>query len=260
MTVLMWVSATALLLVSPPCPRVRLCPAKSMPRRWFLLALGAAVIPLVWLAPAAVIAGGSIIGTICWAVSKRRKRVQAAVMAEVTSTYIGFLLGDVRAGSPVPQALSAAADTLVHHESAPARLKEVAVVAARRARNGAQAADVLIEAKDTCPDLGTVGLVLRVAEHHGIPLVELLEQTQRRIDARLRHRTATTAALQGPQATALILAILPAFGLVLGGAMGANPVGFLLHTGLGGVLLVVGVGLACAGFVWSQAIIEAAAS
>lgn len=57
----------------------------------------------------------------------------------------------------------------------------------------------------------------------------------------------------------MILAVLPAAGLLLGSAMGANPIDFLLHTGLGGILLVMGVGLTCGGFVWSRKIIEAAA-
>ena len=46
----------------------------------------------------------------------------------------------------------------------------------------------------------------------------------------------------------------------MGTIMGANPVGFLLGGGIGGVLLVIGVALACTGFSWSRILIANAAS
>jgi len=48
-------------------------------------------------------------------------------------------------------------------------------------------------------------------------------------------------------------------GIAMGGAMGANSLGFLLGGGVGGILLVIGVGLACGGFAWSRVIIRKAA-
>lgn len=258
-TAVFWAGAIAILVSAPPPPRVRLFESRPVPRAWWLLLFSIVAGPAVVFAPAAALAGAIILGTVAWAVQAGRRRARETRIAAATSSYVGYLVGDVRAGSPVPQALQAAAETLKHTPDTPHQLLDAATVAARRACNGAQAAPVLVDAKDSCPDLGTVGLVLSVAEQHGIPLVELLEQTQRRIDTRLRHRTATTAALQGPQATAVILAVLPAAGLLLGSAMGANPIDFLLHTGLGGIFLVMGVGLTCGGFVWSRKIIEAAA-
>ncbi|WKS54871.1 hypothetical protein [Corynebacterium accolens] len=55
------------------------------------------------------------------------------------------------------------------------------------------------------------------------------------------------------------MACLPIAGIAMGGAMGANSLGFLLGGGLGGILLVIGVGLACGGFAWSRVIIRKAA-
>ena len=82
----------------------------------------------------------------------------------------------------------------------------------------------------------------------------------KRLDASRRHQQSTAASLQGPQATATVLACLPIAGIAMGGAMGANSLGFLLGGGLGGILLVVGVALACGGFAWSRVIIRKAAA
>ena len=79
------------------------------------------------------------------------------------------------------------------------------------------------------------------------------------MDALRRHHQSTAAGLQGPQATATVLVCLPIAGIAMGGAMGANSLGFLLGGGLGGILLVIGVGLACGGFAWSRVIIRKAA-
>ena len=64
------------------------------------------------------------------------------------------------------------------------------------------------------------------------------------------------AALAGARATALILALLPAFGVLLGQLVGADPVGFLLGGGAGGVLLVAGVTLICIGILWADRIVD----
>ncbi|MGB3772354.1 MAG: type ii secretion system integral membrane subunit, partial [Rhodococcus sp. (in: high G+C Gram-positive bacteria)] len=46
----------------------------------------------------------------------------------------------------------------------------------------------------------------------------------------------------------------------LGQAMGASPIAVLTGGGVGGVLLVVGVALACAGLLWTDAIVAKVAS
>lgn len=249
----------ALLLLGSPKPAERL--GKERLGKQYILVVGllCVVASLVWLAPSMVLAGLMVAGSAGLVLRRVRARRRNAEIAAATSTYIGFVLGDLRAGSAMPHALNSAAGALKQRENIPQVLIDAAHIAARRAQSGAPAAGTFIDIKETCPDLGTIGLVWGVAEQHGIPLVELLEQTQRRIDTRLRHRAATTAALQGPQATAVILAILPIAGLLLGSGMGADPVGYLLHTSLGGILMTTGVGLTCAGFLWSQTILERAA-
>ena len=55
-----------------------------------------------------------------------------------------------------------------------------------------------------------------------------------------------------------MLALLPFAGLLMGAAMGANPLALLTGGGLGGVLLTVGTALVCAGVIVSQLIIQGA--
>ena len=110
------------------------------------------------------------------------------------------------------------------------------------------------------PELHRLGHLLELSTYHGIAVASLLDQAQSRLDASRRHQQSTAASLQGPQATATVLACLPIAGIAMGGAMGANSLGFLLGGGLGGMLLVVGVALACGGFAWSRVIIRKAAA
>ena len=68
------------------------------------------------------------------------------------------------------------------------------------------------------------------------------------------------AALAGPQATARVLAWLPALGLLLGFALGANPAHVLLDGGRGTGLLLLGTGLTVLGRQWTARHVRAAAA
>jgi len=50
------------------------------------------------------------------------------------------------------------------------------------------------------------------------------------------------------------LAGLPVLGVALGQLMGADPLRILLGGGLGGILLLIGTALGCAGLLWTDAI------
>jgi tight adherence protein B len=66
------------------------------------------------------------------------------------------------------------------------------------------------------------------------------------------------AQLAGPRSTAVLLALLPLFGLVLGTGLGADPAGVLLHTRVGLACLAAGVLLEWAGLAWTARIIRTA--
>lgn len=94
--------------------------------------------------------------------------------------------------------------------------------------------------------------VWRLAERTGAPAADLVERIE--ADARAADRAAASAAAQaaGAQATALLLAGLPVGGIALGLTIGADPVGVLLHTPLGGACAIGAVVLQGGGLVWSE--------
>lgn len=129
--------------------------------------------------------------------------------------------------------------------------------AAGRARLGGSAHDGLqVPGSTVSRELAILAGAWRVADDHGLALVGLLDAARGDLIARNRFRDRTEASLAGARATGTVLAALPVLGVLLGQAMGASPIGVLLGGGLGGILLILGVGLACAGLVWTDAITE----
>ncbi|MGC5024529.1 type II secretion system F family protein [Tsukamurella sp. DT100] len=94
---------------------------------------------------------------------------------------------------------------------------------------------------------------------HGIGMGELLASVREDLRARERYERRAHSALAGARATAQVLAALPVLGVAMGQLIGADPLGTLLGTGAGGVLLVLGTCLTCAGLLWSRAIADGAA-
>ncbi|WP_245802150.1 type II secretion system F family protein [Corynebacterium pacaense] len=193
-----------------------------------------------------------VIAVAVWQLNRIRVSRRANAHSAALAAFLGVCAGNLRAGMSMPGAMDCALDSAQRHRELTGELS----VAARRAATGSGGAEVLIDATDA--DLNRLGTLWEVSDRHGIPLVTLLEQMRRRIDLRLRHRRSTMAALQGPQATAMVLTVLPLGGVAMGTAMGADPLGVLLGGGIGGLMLVGGVGCAAAGFIMTQKILEAA--
>ena len=252
MTPLLLVAAHLALPVPHPVHRLR--PATHDAR---LLApvgtgLGAAVV-LFFGNPGVALAALLVLGTAGWVVrdvragaAQRRREAHAA-------TVLGHLAGELQAGNGMAPAVAHAAA----HLPADAPLSDLLRRVGALTRQGRSAAALLREGP---PELRPLGTLWELSERHGLPLVPLVEQAQLRIDARLRHHATTSATLQGPQATAVILTLLPLAGIAMGTAMGARPLSLLFGGGLGGLLLVTGVALAAGGFLWSRHIIGRAAA
>jgi tight adherence protein B len=91
----------------------------------------------------------------------------------------------------------------------------------------------------------------RLADQTGAPLADLLERVE--ADARALDRIRAVAAAQaaGTRATAWLLAALPAGGIALGYAIGADPLRVLLHTPLGAGCACGAIALQFAGLAWA---------
>ena len=176
---------------------------------------------------------------------------------ETMAGYLGTVTAELRAGSSFPFALVHAADRLPETAGA---LRRVLRTAGYVAVRGGTVSQSLRAGEDKDGPVTEFADLVELGERHGIPLAELAERAQQRLDARRRHAAATTAQLQGPQSTAVVLTCLPLAGIGMGVVMGANPLGLLLGGGLGGILLVIGVALVCGGFIWSRTLLRKAAA
>ena len=102
-----------------------------------------------------------------------------------------------------------------------------------------------------------VAAAWEVADHSGAALADVLDQIAAGLRSDDDARAEVTAALATPRATGKMLALLPVFGLGLGVAMGADPLGFLLHTSVGLGCLGAGVSLALIGVWWIERMADA---
>ncbi|MEJ5928746.1 type II secretion system F family protein [Corynebacterium sp. H128] len=251
---LMAVAIAEILEAAAPIRRIRpsenrlpAAPILAIPFAGFVLYHGAGV------AVSALMVGL----TIGWILRQRLKEKRRRQAAEATAAIVGSLAENIKGGASPQQSWAHVASE--PPATIPMAMRDVVTLAARRCAAGASVATVLLEAPAEFSDLRATGRLWSVAERRGIGVSTLLRHMQQRIDAAVRHERATVAALQGPRATATILALLPLAGIGMGAAMGANPVSFLTGTTTGAALLLSGTSLACTGFVWVELIVTRAA-
>ena len=205
-------------------------------------AAGVVVLGRVTLAVAGAMAGATAIHMLRArraASAERRRRAAAAA-------YLGAVSTNLQAGATLPDALARAGEQVGE-----AQVRADAMRIAHQARTGARL-------EPRVPELERLGVLWTLSVSRGVPLAKLIAALRDDIDHANRHRDATRAALAGPQTTAAVLAALPAAGVLMGTAMGASPIAFLTGGGLGGVLLVAGTALVCAGVLVSGRIIQGA--
>ncbi|NKX53408.1 type II secretion system F family protein [Arthrobacter mobilis] len=98
-----------------------------------------------------------------------------------------------------------------------------------------------------------------ISELTGAPLAVLLENFADHLQHELDTAAARRTALAGPRATSVLLTWLPLLGLGLGMLMGVDPLGMLLGTPAGWMVLAAGAGLLAAGRMWSRRLVAHAA-
>ncbi|MFJ8108762.1 type II secretion system F family protein [Streptomyces sp. NPDC096132] len=210
-----------------------------------LAVLGASVLPVV-----AGAAGVPLLRRVRRAARARRARERRG---DAVIALCAALAGEVRAGRQPGEALQRAA-----RDSGGLGEAQAAVLAA--ARFGGDVPKALAAAARQPGAGGLLGLAAcwRVAVDQGAGLAAGLDRLEGALRTERDQRADLRAQLAGPRATAVMLAGLPVLGLLLGAALGADPLHVLLHTGPGlGCLLAGGV-LEGAGVGWALRIVRKA--
>ncbi|WP_333776009.1 type II secretion system F family protein [Streptomyces sp. IBSBF 3136] len=219
---------------------------------WWSLAAGL-LLALLGSSPIPVVAGAAGVPVLRRMRLARQARRARETRADAVIGLCGALAGEVRAGRQPGEALLRAA-----RDSAGLGDAQAAVVAA--ARFGGDVPGVLAVAARQPGAEGLLGLAAcwRVAVDQGAGLAAGLDRLDGALRAERDQRADLRAQLAGARATAVMLAALPALGLLLGSAMGADPLRVLLHSGAGLGCLVVGVLFEAAGTWWSARIVRGA--
>ncbi|MFJ8310834.1 MULTISPECIES: type II secretion system F family protein [unclassified Streptomyces] len=209
-----------------------------------LAVLGRSVLPLVAGAVAVPLVGRRLR-------ARERERARARRADEVIA-WCAAVAGELRAGRQPGQALAAAA-----RDTAALGAAAAPVVAA--AKFGGDVPAALREAarEPGAEGLAGVAACWQVAVDGGAGLASGLERLESALRADREQQDALRAELAGPRTTVLLLALLPALGLVLGTAMGAGPLRVLLHSPAGFGCLVVAAVLETAGVCWAARIVRA---
>jgi tight adherence protein B len=191
--------------------------------------------------------------TVGVAIAGRTRR--AKLLDETRAAMVDLcraMAAELRAGQPLASAFTAAA------RGAPLSVAEALrpAVAVSRRGDAADLAEVLRAAARApgCAGLRSIAACWQVATSSGSTLAPAIDRVGDALQDDIDLRRDVTSTLAGPRATAHLLAGLPAVGLLLGTAIGADPVGFLLGSGPGIGCLLAAVALDSAGLAWARRI------
>ncbi|GHF62768.1 hypothetical protein GCM10010218_50320 [Streptomyces mashuensis] len=230
---------------------VRWVRREAVARRELLCVAGGAAV--AWLGDSALpLVAGALAVPLArrWLAARQHRREREACESAVVD-LCGTVAGELRAGRQPGEAVAGVA--------APGLGPEwPAVVAA--ARFGGDVPEALRKAAERPGAEGLVGVAAcwRVAVDGGAGLAAGLERVGAALAAERDQRDDLRAQLAGTRSTAVMLALLPLLALLMGSALGARPLGVLLHTAPGLGCLVVGGLLESVGIAWTGRIVRAA--
>ena len=104
--------------------------------------------------------------------------------------------------------------------------------------------------------LAAVAACWRVSVDGGAGLASGLDRVEGALRAERDRQEALRAQLAGARSTAVVLALLPLVGLLIGTGLGADPLRVLLHTPVGWGCLVAGAVLESLGLLWCRRIVR----
>ncbi|MEO7245025.1 MAG: type II secretion system F family protein [Rubrivivax sp.] len=189
-------------------------------------------------------------GALAASVVARRRRSGAARMAAAAAVpeACRTLAAEFAAGAVAGDALDAAA------LGCPPALRGVLTKAAQAERLGAPVPAVLAAAPAGCESLAAVAVCWEVSRATGVGLAVSLNRLASVISAEFEMRAVVDAELAGARLSAAVMACLPMFGLALGSALGADPVGFLAGGSAGRACLALSATLDAAGLLWVRSL------
>lgn len=187
--------------------------------------------------------GGFVVGTTSLLVRRRlRERSADKARAEVTRAA-SVIAGLLRVGMIPEQALRMAAE-------------ECAVIAdASHALDvGADAGPALRAASERPGHAGllTLARAWELCRLTGAPVAPVIDRVAESMRADHKTQSTVSAELAAPRATGQLMAFLPVIGIGMGYMVGGDPIDFLTSTVPGLACLIVGVGLACCGVLWTE--------
>jgi tight adherence protein B len=199
--------------------------------------------------------------------TKLRERRRTAVVA-----LCAALAGELRTGATPHQAVEMAAGEFTAATAAPAARRQPTdratvpvpvldcTVLLAAVRYGGAVPEAFRALAELPGAEGAAGIAAcwQVASSSGAGLAEGLDRVAEGLRAEHALRESVRAELAGPRSTAGLLALLPVFGLLLGAALGADPLRMLLHTPSGLLCLLFGAGLEWAGMAWTARIARGA--
>jgi tight adherence protein B len=167
------------------------------------------------------------------------------------------LAAELRAGRALAEAFAAGV------QAGPTRLSDAlqsAVAVGQRGDNG-DLADAVARVAETpgCDGLRAVVACWRVAAASGAALAPAIDRVADALQDEIDLSREVASIMAGPRATVHVLAGLPVIGLLLGTAIGARPIAFLLGSVLGVGCVFGAVVLDALGIVWSRRIARRAA-
>lgn len=184
----------------------------------------------------------------------RAGTARAAAWRAASIELCQCVVAELSAGRTAGDALARAVASV--NPPDPAVLTPVAVAA----RDGGDVAAALLRAAPVRGGEGLMRLAAcwRVSVTVGAGLAGLVERVAVSLRDAEAHRLDLAAQLAGPRATARMLAVLPVLGLLMGAALGMNPLSFLLGGPAGIACLVVGLVLDVAGVWWTRRLVARA--
>lgn len=220
--------------------------------RWSVAApsAGIGLLCAVWRGPVVGLAGAGAAALVLAGMLRARRRASARSRDRELSAGLRMVRAELEVGSSGVAALTAAAAVSGPHAAA-------FTAAATAVADGSDVV-VAVSAAGGDPELIVLGQAWQLAATLGLPVADVLARVDDDVRARREQARVVASALAGPRSSAALLAGLPVLGVVLGLAMGAQPLHVLFDTRAGPFLLLAGCLLDAAGVLWTARLIHAA--